>query len=284
MNLIDLLPNVRMAGENNGQLVNDYNTYRSLNDSIEFELKSKNGAGVEGAWKHFPIPEQGLSCPLQSIYEAINPPNELSTNYKGTYDDSGTILGFKTVRLHQALKSSMASESTTASTTTLTNSTTDALSPVKSDSTSNSGSTPKTNAYIVHQNDFQKWKEYLETVFPCAKFIFNIRGDIDAQTSSWYKAFGTHIDGNIIRDYNNKLSSLAAILGPDKARVVDMSEWSKSGSDDGNSGLNVLNDLVYWLGFRNCKYTSLIHSNKDGYGKDKTTKLSLGRFCHLPGE
>ena len=53
MNLLDKLPNVRMAGENKGQLLNDFHTYRNLHDSIEFEMKATEE--VEGAWKHFPI-------------------------------------------------------------------------------------------------------------------------------------------------------------------------------------------------------------------------------------
>ncbi len=234
MNLFDLLPGVRMAGENKGQLLNDFHSYFNLRDSIEFEFKSTEG--VEGAWKHFPIPEQSLSCPIQGIYEAINPPPELTTNYHGNYDDSNMVLGFKTVRLHQALDA-----------------------------------TNSTEIYL-------KWNEFLTHNFPCAKYIFNIRGDIEKQVQSWLLAFGTQLDGDKIRDYNQKLSQLAATLGPERARVIDMSEWSK---EDG-SGLPVLNDLVDWLGFRDCKFTSLIHSNKDGYGKDGT-KLSLGKKCILYG-
>ena len=117
--------------------------------------------------------------------------------------------------------------------------------------------------------------------FPCAKFVFNIRGDIDKQLQSWLLAFGTQLDGDIIRDYNHKLSRLAATLGPERARVIDMSEWSR----EGGSGLIVLNDLVDWLGFKGCRFTSLLHSNKDGYEKDRTdkSKLSLGKHCRLDG-
>lgn len=237
MNLLDLLPSVRMAGENKGQLLNDFTSYRNLRDSIELQLSATEE--VEGAWKHFPIPAQSLSCPIQGVYEAINPPPELSVNYRGTYDDSETILGFKTVRLHEAL---MAENR-------------------------------------VELNDYGLWDEFFTDNFPCARFVFNIRGDIEKQVQSWLLAFGTKLDGDMIRKYNMKLSQLAAVLGPDRARVIDMSEWSKK---DG-SGLVVLNDLIEWLGYRNCKFTSLIHSNKDGYGKD-TTKLSLGKHCHLHQE
>lgn len=263
MNLLDTLPNVRMAGENKGQLVNDYHTFRNLHDTIELGMNSVTE--VEGAWKHFPIPKQALSCPIQGLYEAINPPPELNVNYRGSYDDSDTILGFKTVRLHQALTERRIEDTNS----TISNSTniTDAFA--------------EDSAMYIQSNEeeFAKWDEFFKETFPCAKFIFNIRGDIEKQVQSWLLAFGTKLDGDIIRDYNKNLVRLAATLGPERARVIDMSEWSKR---DG-SGLAVLNDTLEWLGFRGCKFQSLIHSNKDGYGKDRT-KLSLGKHCHLPGK
>ena len=254
MNLLDKLPNVRMAGENKGQLLRDYTTYRNLLESIELDMKATEE--VEGAWKHFPIPKQALSCPVQGLYEAINPPPELNMNFRGSYDDSGTILGFKTVRMHQALSASEVGGS------------------------SGGGSLNSTTATATGPTieDFAKWDAFFKDNFPCARFIFNIRGDIEKQVQSWFLAFGTKLDGDVIRDYNQNLVKLAATLGPERARVIDMSEWSK---EDG-SGLAVLNDTLEWLGFRGCKFQSLIHSNKDGYGKDRT-KLSLGKRCHLHG-
>jgi len=249
MNLLDSLPHVRMAGENKGQLINDFNTYFNFHDTIEFDIHNENG--VDGAWKHYAMSNQALSCPIQSMYEAINPPPELMSNYRGNYDDSEMILGFKTVRLHQALPNIYNTTSTTT------------------DSDLNKKNEEEEEVFL-------KWEEFLKNSFPCAKFVFNIRGDIEKQVESWLSAFGTHLDGDIIRNYNQNLSHLAARLGPDRARVIDMSEWSKQGG----YGLNILNDLVSWLGFSDCKFTSLIHSNKDGYGKDKR-KVSLGKHCRL---
>lgn len=239
MNLLDLLPGVRMAGENNGQILNDYKTWKNLHDTYELGLHSTEN--VVGAWKHFPIPEQSLSCPIQSIYEAINPPPELNTNFRGSYDDSNTILGFKTVRLHNVWDGS------------------------------NSAST----------KEVVKWTQFLTENFPCARFVFNTRGDIEKQIQSWFKAFGTQLDGNELRDANRNLAQLAATLGPERARMIDMSEWSIT---EGDSGLAILNDLVDWLGFEGCRFSSLIHMNKGGYEQDNETKLSLGKECHLRGE
>jgi len=232
MNLLDALPNVRMAGENKGALINDFTSYFDLYESKEFDLQTKEHNGVDGAWKHFPIPDQSLACPIQKRYEAINPPPEMNLNFRGSYDDSETVIGFKTVRLHDTL---------------------------------------------VSENDVTQWTHFLIENFPCAKFVVNIRGDVESQKASWLQAFGTELDGESIRKYTRRLTKLAASLGQDRARILDMSDWSK---EDG-SGLGVLNDLVEWLGFRGCKFSSLIHSNKDGYEQDVETSISLGKDCHL---
>jgi hypothetical protein len=57
-----------------------------------------------------------------------------------------------------------------------------------------------------------------------------------------------------------------------------MSEWSKMD----NSGVEVLNDLIEWLGFEDCKYDSLLHSNKNGYGIDRQ-RMFLGENCRYKG-
>ena len=45
-------------------------------------------------------------------------------------------------------------------------------------------------------------------------------------------------------------------LGPDKARTVDLDEWTND--------LDVLNDAVSWLGFTNCRFDGILHENHDG--------------------
>mmetsp|Transcript_28532 Transcript_28532/g.33829 ORF Transcript_28532/g.33829 Transcript_28532/m.33829 type:complete len:113 (-) Transcript_28532:33-371(-) len=63
-------------------------------------------------------------------------------------------------------------------------------------------------------------------------------------------------------------------LGAERARLIDMLEWSQR---DG-SGVCVLNDMLDWLGFGGCWFPALLHANKNGYGVD-TQKYSLGNNC-----
>jgi len=173
------------------------------------------------------------------MFESINPPSELLLRsgeglFRGGGGGGGgeedTILGFKTVQMHDALKFD---------------------------------DTPEESV------------EFLIKTFPCARFVINIRGDMEAQSRSWRKAFGTNMDGDLFRGFNRRLERIAAQLGPGRARLIDMSEWSQR---DG-SGVYLLNDTLEWLGFKGCRFPSLLHSNKNGYGAD-TKKYSLGDECH----
>jgi len=226
-NMIDLLPGVRMAGENNGHLAFGYHEMENLEETEDFKLHSRKE--IVGAWRHHPIAEQSTSCPIQHMFEIMNPPSEHVLNLRTGFDDSNAIIGFKTIRFH---------DETQFGTT------------------------------------YEQSVEFLMKTFPCARFIINIRGDVEAQKSSWFKAFGTEMDGNIIRGVNRRLENIAAYLGQERARLVDMSEWSQKNG----SGLYVLNEMIEWLGFKGCQFPSLLHSNKDGYGVD-FQKYSLGDHC-----
>jgi hypothetical protein len=108
--------------------------------------------------------------------------------------------------------------------------------------------------------------------------VINIRGDVEKQVKSWEAAFETELDGDEVRHYNRLLVDVASHMGQDRARLVDMSEWIKKGS----SGMRVLNELIEWLGFIDCRYESLLHSNRDGYGVDRQ-EVTLGKNCRYQG-
>ena len=233
LSMINQLPGVRIAGENNGHLIYGLNETKNLQKTPEFKLDSVNE--VTGAWKHFPIPKQSLACPIQHMFEAINPPKEsfFLVENRTLEDDVDTIIGFKTVRFHA-------------------------------------------DDFLLEQDDLTEAVDYMMETFPCARFVINIRGDVESQIKSWKAAFGSDVDGDEIRLYNERLGNAAAMMGQDRARLIDMSEWSRKD----NSGLMVLNELIEWLGFVNCTFSSLLHSNKDGYGND-SSQVSLGDHCRL---
>jgi hypothetical protein len=62
-------------------------------------------------------------------------------------------------------------------------------------------------------------------------------------------------------------------MGPKTAQVVDMNEWVKD--------VSILNDVVKWLGFKECRFKALLHENYDRYESDNTV-LDLGPQCQYP--
>jgi len=367
--MLDRLPGVRMAGENNGQLQFLRKSIENLATKKEYHLN--DGRNVIGPWKHNPIPLGSLSCPVQHMLENMNPPQEEvlfrgggegsggsdSTTTKGynhnLYHEPRTIYGFKTVRFHAPAAEIEASV-----------------------------------------------RFVLEHI-PCSRVIVNIRSNINEQAQSWAKAFHNELDVDSLVEYNHLLESVSASFGQDRARLLDMSEWSSIDNDakkdisgdnnveienddndemddddddddddeskfeseddvesedeshdanyydieeasgDGDTvekkrdrkndakkkdlpknkdkrkkenknknknkkpdknkdkkpdqqikgddnhgggegrGLDVLNDLVNWLGFEECLFPRLLHENKNRYGKD-VEAFNLGKNCHLP--
>ena len=94
--MLDALPGVRMAGENN-------DTLHELKNMKEHILGNKHwikGSGNQTAWGHNKVPPQAFSCVAQSMIETINPPKfHQSKSLKEEREaDYKTIIGFKTIR------------------------------------------------------------------------------------------------------------------------------------------------------------------------------------------
>ena len=119
--------------------------------------------------------------------------------------------------------------------------------------------------------------EYLKEAFPCSRIIVNIRSNIQSQLDSiqgnFQKVTNT-TTGESIERFNQFLIDLAKELGSDMAKVLDSSEWVED--------VNVLNDVVDWLGFENCKFTSIVHENSNGFGRDHETDVGIDHACHYP--
>jgi hypothetical protein len=99
--MMDALPGVRMAGENNNFLKNLLNTVSNTVDHAEW---IKGGSLQSGPWGHYPMANQSMACPIQSMITAINPPPPPgSPDAAWTLDNKDTILGFKTIRFHQGV-------------------------------------------------------------------------------------------------------------------------------------------------------------------------------------
>lgn len=213
------LPGVRLSGENMNELEYTWASENVLNQSNNF----RNG---KKAFQHNPIPNGSMTCALQHIFEAINPPSESAMMQKN-FDDSNSILGFKTIRFH---------------------------------------------------NEHDNWTidtaiEALLETFPCARIIVNIRSDIKALVNSRHDTYNKNADMKGAKRETAKLKTIAKRLGTKRARLIDMTEWSA------DNGLHILNDVLDWLGFENCRFNALYHENHDRYKQDVSTKIQLGKNC-----
>ncbi len=120
--------------------------------------------------------------------------------------------------------------------------------------------------------------EFLRENFPCSRIVVNIRSDVASQMKSIDKTFQEDNKGDLseegIENMNEFLENLSEELGEDMSRLVDMNDWTKD--------VVVLNDLIHWLGFRDCKYQQVVHENANGYGRDHETDSGVGANCHYP--
>jgi len=91
--MLDKLPGLRMAGENNDALGN----IKAMFDNVPGDRRFKKN---NDSWKHNYIPPQSMSCVAQSMIEAINPPllDEEEGKTIADKDHASDIIGFKTIR------------------------------------------------------------------------------------------------------------------------------------------------------------------------------------------
>mmetsp|Transcript_21676 Transcript_21676/g.27351 ORF Transcript_21676/g.27351 Transcript_21676/m.27351 type:complete len:362 (-) Transcript_21676:76-1161(-) len=249
------LPNVRISGEN-------HNTFGFVSQ-IESNLKDHQPQllkhpidKTDGPFRHNTIPKGSLACISQDLHYIMNPPPlevqndpHFTDNLKSKYDPNA-ILGFKTVRLHMFKK-------------------------------------PRAAA------------RFLMTHFPCSRFIINVQQNITHQYQSYQRTFTGSLKkrGNSTVNATNVSvdNSTAAYNGPTKAGLKDIRDFhvalsralGKSSAkiirfDHWKDNVNVLNEVLDWLGYENCQYDAITHENENGYGVDNTTIIDLGKDCHYP--
>jgi hypothetical protein len=92
--MLDLLPGVRMAGENNNAIQH----IKDMIDSIFSMKPMRIDSSRLSAWYHNPIPAGALGCVSQHMIETIVPPVMLNKTH--VVPRAATeIIGFKTIRL-----------------------------------------------------------------------------------------------------------------------------------------------------------------------------------------
>ncbi len=229
LKMLNLLPGIRLSGENNGVMVSAASLERNLG-GVEDLLGQRNDVR-DGAWMHNGIPAGALACSMQQIINTINPPPyrvQRRVNVTGSPSiqeyDRFKILGMKTVRI---------------------------------------GDSKLWDAKAV--------SNFFQTNFPCSKIVVNIRSErkkqvMSSMRASWKESNQTEIEERL-RHSQGFLKEFYHELGPNRAILIDMKEWTKD--------ISVFNAMVKWLGFENCEFKALLRENFNRYQHDTTTDPGL---------
>lgn len=112
---------------------------------------------------------------------------------------------------------------------------------------------------------------FLNENFPCSRFIIGERSDHEGHAASTHRLF--NVDGlpkSYFLDESMKnrafYQEVQELFGPDKAKTVDLDKWMND--------VEILNDVVNWLGFTSCRFNAILHENHHGkYGEPKLNWL-----------
>jgi len=254
LRMINELPNIRISGEN-------HNTF-GIESKIETNLLQNKPSLLKhpvdkptGPFQHNAIPQGSLGCISQHLHYVMNPPplqiyqqrsKMLSTEERRM--EESMILGFKTVRFHVSFK-------------------------------------PFAGA------------KYIRTHFPCSKVLINIQSNITHQLESYMNTFHGTAKGSSttpkkyegpsfesltqVKNFHIKLEKALKNQykknnenSSNMVRIVDFDQWKND--------VKIINNIVSWIGYEDCKFNSLTHENDNGYGVDATTVVDLGKNCRYP--
>ena len=244
LKMLNYLPDVRMSGENRNELFVASTLISNFKGDNTAPLLDQNFDRTEGAYIHNAIPPQAMSCPIQNVINALNPPPKdvqfgvnVTENPSIEQYDRGAIFGLKTNRFQKGRWS------------------------------------------------VKEAADFLRENFPCSRVVGNIRSDVEAQIKSMDTTFGygsgngngkgndnEQKDTSEIQKMNSFLVNIVDELGSEMAKMVNMNEWTED--------VDILNDVISWLGFRDCKYHALVHENANGYERDHKTRPDIGENCH----
>jgi hypothetical protein len=198
--------------------------------------------GKAAAWFHNAIPKESWSCASQTLFTTANPPKLVNGElYKS---DEKTILGFKTIRLFQ-----------------------DEIQ----------GNNGKSLSPRQIQEIAKEKVETMNRLFPCARFVVNVRSDIKSQVQAWKTLFGsrnTTRTSQVLESHNQLLHMFHQVMGSERSFLLDSTEWTRN--------ITALNQMVDWLGFSpHCRFQAALEYNtKDGYKATKTeADCSVSQDC-----
>lgn len=244
LKMFNNLPNVRLSGELNRDVLKKIrNVLFLLNEKPQMRNYDKDL--TEGAFMHNAIPKQSMSCTVQDLFYKINPPPraiQLAVNETITNEDGSLRPG---ISIHEYDKHMILGF----------------------------------KAIRIHSQGWNPSEaaKFFQEHFPCSKILINTRRNVTEQLRSVNKSFTMLKNKRTLDDLeedNAFLENFGKILGEVRVKSIRMEDWM----DD----INILNDVVDWLGFKNCSFQSVLHENLNGYGHDYETHVGLDERCHYP--
>jgi len=260
LEMMNMLPNVRISGENYNELYYMYNLIRNLEQggiltkgkgkakgknlntnstSSSYNLINPKQEISHGAFRHGMVPKGAMGCALQQFLATMNPPpaSQLKSMNMESYNDfdQHTILGVKTIRMHKG------------------------------------------------SWDAQLAARFLKEHFPCSRYILNFRSDLSSRVNSTVTTFEKSVkkdEQELEQKFVSQTSfiqKLAKELGPNLVKSLDMTQWTQSET----IGLQTINEIVSELGFQNCKFDQMLHYNDGGINND-ASDTNLGWNCTSP--
>lgn len=247
LRMFNALPQMRLSGENHNTLWFISQLTNNLLENKPNLLKHPVDK-ESGPFAHNTIPKGSMGCIAQKITHNLNPP-PLAVQKDKTVNmeefDEGLILGFKTVRLHH-----------------------EDVSPLEA-------------------------AEFIKDHFPCSRILINYQTNVTHQYLSFKTTFNhanstgdDHDEDDNdddddyggpsmedLKDINNFQEELHKHLDK-SSQLINFDEWTKD--------VNILNNVVDWLGYENCRFEEIVHENNGGYATDKETVLSAGNKCRYP--
>ena len=114
--------------------------------------------------------------------------------------------------------------------------------------------------------------KFLKRNFPCSRILINIRSDFESQSLSFTNNLNIKkgMEKEKLKQANDFLKNLANSLGEDMSKLLDMDEWAND--------VNIINEFLVWLGFKDCAFKSTLHENINGYERDRSA-VDLGSKC-----
>ena len=109
--------------------------------------------------------------------------------------------------------------------------------------------------------------------FPCSKFVVNIRSDLESQLASFESLNWSSVNEEKIKKANRFYKNFVKEMGEESATLIDMKKWKND--------VEIINNAVKWLGYRDCEFDTTFHENSGGYGRDEGTTVKLGSKCRL---